>query len=93
MTDYVKKPTIYKRVQFTGDPAAFLAELQAETSAWWNWAVYPGEGENAPVVLRHDSNAQQFGFLEVQLGWFVVFRDGPEEKPYIDYDGSSVVPA
>ena len=92
MADYVKRPTIYKRVQFTGDADAFQAELQSETG-WWSWAVYTGEGPDSPVVLRHDSNAQQHGFLEVSPGWYVVFRDGPDELPHIDYDGSTVVPA
>ena len=93
MTDYVKKPIIYKRVQFTGDVAAFEAELQAESGTWWTWAVYLPDGGGDAVVARYYSNAQAPGFLELLPSQFVVFRNGPEELPYLDYDGSSVVPA
>lgn len=91
MADYVKRPKIYKRVQFDGDQAAFLADLQAETNSWWQWATYTGDG--GTVLLRYASNTQGPGYLEVYPGQFVVFRDGPEELPYVDNDGSSVVPA
>lgn len=94
MADYVKRPTIYKRVQYTGDGAAFLAELQAETNGVWNWEIY--ENENAPgsaVAVRFFSNAQPPGFVEVGASQYLVFQDGPDERPYLDGDGSSVVPA
>lgn len=91
MADYVKRPTIYKRVQYDGDQAHFLADLQAETNSWWQWATYSGDGST--VLLRYSSNTQAPGFLEVPVGQFVVFRDGPDELPYVDWDGSSVVPA
>lgn len=93
MADYVKKPIIYKRVQYTGDPAAFQAELQAESGSWWTWAVYTTGGEGDAVAARYYSNAQPAGFLEVLPSQYVVFRNGPEELPYLDYDGTSVVPA
>lgn len=92
MADYVKAPTLYKRVQFTGDESAFLADLQANTNAWWNWAVY-GTDTGDAVAVRYNSNSQPNGFLEVYPDQFVVFRDGPDEVPYVDASGSSVVPA
>lgn len=90
MADFVKRPTIYKRVQYTGDNAAFLAELQAETNSWWQWWIFEGADS---IALHYNSNGNQQGFLEVRTGWYVIFRDGPEELPVIDYDGTSVIPA
>lgn len=90
MADFMKRPTIYKRVQYTGDKAAFLAELAAETNSWWQWTIYDGEGT---ILLRINSNGNQQGYLEVWPDQYVVFRDGPDEFPYVDNDGSSVIPA
>jgi len=90
MADFVKRPTIYKCVQYTGDKAAFLAELQAETNSWWQWTLYDGEGT---LIVRTNSNGNQQTWLEMWPGQYLVFRDGPEEMPYVDNDGSSVIPA
>lgn len=91
MADYVKKPILYKRVRFTGDVPAFLDELAANTNAWWQWAVFEGSGD--AILLQYQSNVTPPTYLQIVPDQFVVFRDSPDEMPYVDPDGSTVVPA
>lgn len=88
MTDYVIKQPRYQRSQYTGDPAAFLADMQGQTG-WWNFAVYASP-DNTAVIVRAQSNTQAPRFFELTTNQYLVYRNGPDEYPFIDSDGSMV---